>query len=127
MLCSLTSTALPAFQLVMPKYLGDHREGRVGYEDFLRVIDEGESPLEVKARRDGGMDRCSGRTVGEAQRSRLKQSLRRAVARGIDYRREMELQDAAAPGEVDGVVSSTRFDHGRSAPKNGFLLRFVES
>lgn len=98
-----------------PHHIHHHprRDGRIRYEDFLRVVEEDRDlPYKGNSKspnREGGAN-AAGRTT---ERERLAATCRRAVARGIDYRREMELEHGASsatggvPGE-DGVISCQR-------------------
>lgn len=80
------------------------RDGHIRYDDFLRAIEkQGDSSHGIRSPLGR---RASTAVGGGTQRQRLAETLRRAVARGVDYRREMELQDGAAPkGGEGGVIS----------------------
>lgn len=104
-----------------------HRDGSIRYADFLREIEEGaeddicghhQSPLRgisySREENGGGIGGGGGGgTTSTSERGRLEASLSRAIDRGIDYRREMELEEegglaAAAAGMKEGVVSRQR-------------------
>lgn len=95
------------------------RDGSIRYGDFLRELEEGadvdemhhQSPLRGSSSsswKPGGSD---GRNHGiSTERGRLGISLGRAIERGIDYRREMELEEERArggreTGVKEGIVS----------------------
>lgn len=96
------------------------RDGNIRYADFLREIEEGaddddtffrESPTRgapfPRGRGSGGG------TTSTSERGRLEAALTRAIDRGIDYRREMELEEeggaaASFGGTKEGVVSRQR-------------------
>lgn len=93
------------------------RDGSIRYADFLREIEEGveddmfrHSPTKwLSYSRDGG----NGDTISTSERGRLETALSRAIDRGIDYRREMELEEGggaavALGGTKEGVVSRQR-------------------
>lgn len=88
------------------------RNGSIRYEDFLREIEEGEGDHS----RRSPSPRCRKTFDGfdTSARGRLQASLSRAIDRGIDYRREMELEEegrsasAGGTGMKEGVVSRQR-------------------
>ena len=89
------------------------RNGRIRYKDFLRDIEEDEDqPHNIRERPPtfGGSECGSGRAT---VRERLEDTLVRAIGRGLDYRREMELEEGRTGGKVEeGIVSrQARDDH----------------
>lgn len=94
--------------------LGVPSEGRIRYEDFLRVIEgEGATGAHAEAR-DSSPARAA-----EAQRARLSETLHRAIARGVDYRREIELQGATSG--ANGIISCERY--GAVAQENDCTMK----
>lgn len=99
------------------------RDGSIRYADFLRELEEGadeddtrhRSPLRGSSpswKNDGG-GRYRGTGTSTSERGRLEASLSWAIERGIDYRREMELEEegAGAGRETtlkEGIVSRQR-------------------
>lgn len=99
------------------------RDGSIRYADFLRELEDGADEDEMRhqsplggpspSRKYNGGGRCRGTSVSTSERGRLEASLRRAIERGIDYRREMELEEEGAgggrkTGVKEGVVSRQR-------------------
>lgn len=93
------------------------RNGHIRYKDFLRDLQEdGErhtrAPRERRLPTVGGGERGGrggGGGGGATERERLEAALIRAIDRGFDYRREMELEDGRAGGKVEaGIVSRQR-------------------
>ncbi|CAN0398392.1 unnamed protein product, partial [Ectocarpus sp. 13 AM-2016] len=89
-----------------------HGDGNIRYEDFLREIEEGEGDHVRRSPSPRGRKAFDG--GGTSGRGRLQASLSRAIDRGIDYRREMELEEegrsalAGGMGMKEGVVSRQR-------------------
>ncbi|CAM9771974.1 unnamed protein product, partial [Ectocarpus sp. 6 AP-2014] len=90
-----------------------HGDGNIRYEDFLREIEEGEGDHVRRSPSPRGRKPFDG--GGTSGRGRLQASLSRAIDRGIDYRREMELEEegrsasAGGTGMKEGVVSRQSF------------------
>lgn len=93
------------------------RDGRIRYEDFLRAVEEDEGQpysggrITSRGRSPGSLSasREYGGGFGTSERGRLRATLSRAIDRGIDYRREMELEEGGAGrGIEEGVVSRER-------------------
>lgn len=101
------------------------RDGSIRYADFLRELEEGvdkddmhpQSPLRGSSpswKNDGGgRYRGTSTSTSTSERGRLEASLSRAIERGIDYRREMELEEEGAgagreTGLKDSIVSRQR-------------------
>lgn len=90
------------------------RNGHIRYKDFLRDLQEDEErhthvPRERRWPTVGGSERGRRGGGGATERERLEVTLIRAIDRGLDYRREMELEDGRAGGKVEaGIVSRQR-------------------
>lgn len=98
------------------------RDGGIRYADFLRKLEEGadedemhhQSPLRGSSTWEyGGGGRDTSTSTSTSERGRLEVSLMRAIERGIDYRREMELEEEGAGGAretgvKEGIVSRQR-------------------
>ncbi|CAM9630579.1 unnamed protein product, partial [Ectocarpus sp. 4 AP-2014] len=90
-----------------------HGDGNIRYEDFLREIEEGEGDHVRRSPSPRG--RKAFDSGGTSGRGRLQASLSRAIDRGIDYRREMELEEegrsgsAVGTGMKEGMVSRQSF------------------
>lgn len=98
-----------------PSPLGFTRDGRIQYEDFLEAIGEDDENRHYQDRSVRCREPPLRDSVGNSVRDRLAATLRRAVDHGIDYRREIELQEGTAGGPAtgaemleEGVVSRKR-------------------
>eukprot|EP00752_Nemacystus_decipiens_P007715 g6898.t1 len=99
-----------------------HGDGSICYADFLRELEKGadedevyrRSPLRGSSPSGKNIDGGQHRDKSTSARGRLEASVRRAIERGIDYRREMELEEEGAgagreKGLKEGTVSRQTF------------------
>lgn len=81
------------------------REGCIRYQDFLGTIQEEEyHPIRLLHDGDGDGEGEGGSSV----QKRLQVTFSRAIDRGVDYRREMELEDGGAGGRIEEGLASVQ-------------------